>query len=680
MSEIAYLVFNAEQPYRMEDTTDDNYGYEYGFPFMAPVSPDLVNTTTAKNGILIRTTGRQCLLSYVDSQNNHSYLYFTNGTTECKNVAKNYVGSGIVSVIQKQTTGSAVDPPASVLSHGFGYGVINLNNAYITPTQLGKYEKKLNAVIRANSYDVAVNVEDLWDNHSEKYYGTISSQNYKVHRSDLLFDNGGICSYGFSMRFPNYSNTVAPNFENHKFKNITLNDGHPRGMECIGINVDLLGENPDDDIIRGHDMTTQSQFSTIFSPLTSSYSVLDLPLVSTRPSTNIPLSNIFYRYSDISNTSVNLITAGIVMCRTMDEVIEYLDNGTIPDGWDRDDDKDIETDGESDPNPDDGIDDNPTVTPSDNTLRGTDLYLVTKEDITSFKNAFFSFDLSNAVINKFTGLYSGLENYIVSLKYFPCGVPNVATGVSNVKVGNLVLGGDNPLTLNKITSYTSGILYSGTLQLPEYYHSVLDYGAYNKAWLYLPYYGTIPIDVNILRTRTLKLVYTLDVLSGSSTIILYIGNNNAYTPMTILSCEMGCDIPLTLKNGIELGTKIVDLSTNILTATVGGAVGGGIGAMVGGAGNIAQGVDLSNMSQICGRSNSLAMQSAPLYPSLLLMRPNYPKNYQGGYGNVVGKPNCTVSKLKSGFNVCINPSLQVDKATEKEYQMILSELSKGVYV
>lgn len=680
MSEIAYLVFNSEQPYRIEDTTDDNYGYEYGFPFMALHNPDFVNVDTAKNGILIRTSGRQCLLSYVDSNNNHSYLYFTNGTTECKNVSKNYVGSGLVSIIQQQVPSSTDNPASTVVSRGFGYGVINLNNAYITPTYLNKYDKNLNAVIRSNSYDVAVNVQDLWDNHSERYYGTLSSQNYKVHRSDLLFDNGGICSYGFSMRFPNYSNTVAPNFENHKFKNIKLNDGHLRGMECIGINVDLLGENPADDIIRSHDMKTQSQFSTVFSPLTSTYGVLDLPLVTTRPTGNNNLSDIFYKYSQISNTSVNLITQGIVMCETMDEVIEYLDNGTIPDGWTRDDDIDIDTNGESDPKPDDGIEDNPTVTPSNNTLQGTDLYLVTKDDITSFKNAFFTFDLTNSVINKFTGLYSGLENYIVSLKYFPCGVPNVATGVSNVKVGNLVLGGDNPLTLNKITSYTSGILYSGTLQLPEYYHSVLDYGSYNKAWLYLPYYGTIPIDVNILRTRTLKLVYTLDVLSGSSTIILYIGNNNAYTPMMILSCEMGCDIPLTLQNGIELGTKVVDLSTNILTATIGGSVGGGIGAMVGGAGNLAQGVDLSNMSQICGRSNSLAMQSAPLYPSLLLMRPNYPKNYQGSYGNVVGKPNCTVSKLKSGFNVCINPSLQVDKATEKEYQMILSELSKGVYV
>lgn len=680
MSEICYMIFNAEQPYRIENTTDDNYGYEYGFPFSTAHDPSFVNTITAKNGILIRTSGRQCLLSYVDSQNNHSYLYYTNGTTECRNVAKDYAGSGLVSLIQTQVPSSTDNIISTVLSRGFGYGVINLNNAYITPSYLGKYEKNLNAVIRSNTYDVAVNVKDLWDNHSVDYYGTISTQNYRIHRSDLLFDNGGICSYGFSMRFANYSNTVAPNFENHKFKNIKLNDGHLRGMECIGINVDLLGKNPNDDIIRGHDMTTQSLFSTVLSPLTSSYSVLDLPLVSTRPSTNIPLSNIFYRYSDISNTSVNLITAGIVMCKTMDEVIDYLDNGIIPDGWDRDNEIDIDTEGESNPNPDDGIEDNPTVTPSNNTLQGTDLYLVTKDDITSFKNAFFTFDLTNSVINKFTGLYSGLENYIVSLKYFPCGVPNVSTGVSNVKVGNLVLGGDNPLTLHKITSYTSGILYSGTLQLPEYYHSVLDYGSYNKAWLYLPYYGTIPIDVNILRTRTLKLVYTLDVLSGSSTIILYIGNNNAYTPMMILSCEMGCDIPLTLKNGIELGTKVVDLSTNILTTTIGGAVAGGIGAMVGGAGNLAQGVDLSNMAQICGRSNSLAMQSAPLYPSLLLMKPNYPKNYQGSYGNVVGKPNCTVSKLKSGFNVCINPSLQVDKATDKEYQMILAELSKGVYV
>lgn len=680
MSETCYMVFNAIPPYRLEKQEGEYYGYEYGFPFSVQIGGGyFVNTITARTGILIRTTGRQCLYSYVDSNNNHSYMYFTNGTTVCKNVEPNYYGGGLISTITSNGWGD--NETASVVSHGFGFDITNRNNAHVgaygykTGTEYHAHE---NAVIRGNTYDVLVNPNDLWSNHSVDYYGSLSGQDYSVHRSDLLFDNGGVCSYGFSMRFKNYSNTVAPNFENHEFKNITLNDGHKRGAEVIGINVDLLGDNPDD-IIRGHDMTTGSQFTTVLSPLTSSYGVLDLPLVDSTP-VNKPLSNVYYRYSDISNTSVNLITSGIVMCETMEEVRNYLDNGIVPDGWSRDDDIDIETDGESDPNPKDTIEDNPTVTPSDNSLKGTDLYLVTKDDITSFKNAFFSFDLTNAVINKFTGLYSGLENYIVSLKYFPCGVPNVSTGISTVKVGNLVLGGDTPLTLNKINSYTTGILYSGTLQLPEYYHSVLDYGSYNKAWLYLPYYGTIPIDVNILRTRTLKLVYTLDVLSGSSTIILYIGNSNAYTPMMILSCEMGCDIPLTLQNGIELGTKIVDLSTNILTATVGGAVGGGMGAMLGGASNLAHGVDLSNMTQICGRSNSLAMQSAPLYPSLLLMKPNYPKNYQGSYGNVVGKPNCTVSKLKSGFNVCINPSLQVDKATDKEYQMILSELTKGVYV
>lgn len=683
MSETCYMVFNAIEPYRVEDTRDESYRYEYGFPFSTQSGGGyFVNTITAKTGILIRTTGRQCLYSYVDSNNNQSYMYFTNGTTKCKNVDPNYYGGGIMSTVNI-IPGSGNNTTASVVSHGFGFDITYDNGGHAGdyPYKLGKYYKTTNAVIRNNRYDVLVNPNDLWENHSVNYYGSLSEQHYKVHRSNLLYDIGGVCSYGLGMRFKNYSYSVVPNFENHEFKNITLNDGKKRGAEVIGINVDLLGNNPDDDIIRGHDMTVASQFSTVFSPLTSSYGVLDLPLVASPLPQSKPLSDVYYKYSDISNTSVNLITSGIVMCETMEDVINYLDKGIVPDGWTRDDDdKDIDTDGESEPNPKDTIEDNPTVTPSDNSLKGTDLYLVTKDDITSFKNAFFSFDLTNALINKFTGLYSGLENYIVSLKYFPCGVPNVSTGISTVKVGNLVLGGDTPLTLNKINSYTTGILYSGTLQLPEYYHSILDYGSYNKAWLYLPYYGTIPIDVNILRTRTLKLVYTLDVLSGSSTIILFIGNSNAYTPMTILSCEMGCDIPLTLQNGIELGTKIVDLSTNILTATVGGAVGGGMGAMLGGASNLAHGVDLSNMTQICGRSNSLAMQSSPLYPSLLLMKPNYPKNYQGSYGNVVGKPNCTVSKLKSGLNICVNPSLQVDKATEKEYQMILSELSKGVYV
>lgn len=681
---IGYIACNKYIPYYVKGTTGQNIFS----PFQTSSANYIFNSQWYEPfGILIKTDKRQCIHQFHDMNGNLCFAYYTNGNTQTKTVS-----TDPNSTLSQDKYNQMPQVPDSL---AYNLVVTDNGNGFYTEgsgfilTKYGGSNKRAWRDANINNteldlstitFNINMNVGLLWNlsNTAVNRSAFNTHADYK-YRNDLWWDSGQEITVGLWNRFNN--SVTTPNWSNGEFVNREVRNHMMNGLEFIGLYVDLLDQDSDNDSSNTSWMEQNIHEDEYFVANKYKIKVSEFPYIDNiRNVSAIRIRNRIDDIREFTNVKPEVVSYNIPICNTIEEVRAWLDDGILPDGWNPSND-DIDTSGESEPNSDDSVEDNQGTTPSNLSLQGIDLYLLDVSDIGTFKNAFFDFDLTNSVINKFTGLYSGLENYIVSLKYYPCGLPSLSTGTSTVKVGNLQLEeNDVPITLEKINAYQSSILYSGTLQLPEYYHSILDYGGYNKAWLYLPYYGTVPIDVSILRTRTLKVVYTLDILSGSATIILYIGNSNAYTPMNIYSCEMGCDIPMTLQSGIELGTKVVDLSTNVLTATIGGATGGAVGAIAGGVQSITNGVDLSNMTQICGRSNSLAMQGAPLYPSLLLMKPKYPKNYQGSYGNLVGKPSCVTSTLSSGYNKVLNGKPNVNGCTQSEYDKILSLLNEGVWI
>lgn len=682
---IGYIACNKYIPYYVKGTIGQNIFT----PFQTNLGANYIENSQWYEpfGILIKTDKRQCIHQYHDRNGNLCCMYYTNGNTQTKTVSTDTNASLCQDKYQQMPqVPDMLTKNLIVTDNGNGFYTEGEGFIY---TKYGGTDKRgfRDANIYNTDLDLSIvnfkikmDVGVLW-NLSNTTVNRTAFNRYSdyIYRNDLWYDSGLEITVGLWNRLSN--GVTTPNWRNGEFVNTEIRTNVMNGYEFIGLDVGLLDDNSDNSSSNTSWMEQNIHENEYFLADKYKISVADFYFTDNQSTiSRIPIRNRISDIREFTNVKAEVVSYNIPICKTIQEVRAWLDDGILPDGWNQDE-EDIETDGESEPNENDSIEDNQGTTPTNLSLQGIDLYLLNTSDITTFKNAFFDFDLTNAVINKFTGLYSGLENYVVGLKYYPSGLPPLSTGTSTVKVGNLQLEDDGtPITLNRINGYHSSILYSGTLQLPEYYHSILDYGGYNKAWLYLPYYGTVPIDVSILRTRTLKVVYTLDILSGSATIILYIGNSGGYTPMNIYSCEMGCDIPLTLQSGIELGTKVVDLSTNVLTATIGGATGGAVGAIAGGVQNVTNGVDLSNMTQVCGRSNSLAMQGAPLYPSLLLMKPKYPKNYQGSYGNLVGKPSCTTSTLSNGYNKVLNGKPNIKGCTQSEYDEIVSLLNEGVWI
>lgn len=69
----------------------------------------------------------------------------------------------------------------------------------------------------------------------------------------------------------------------------------------------------------------------------------------------------------------------------------------------------------------------------------------------------------------------------------------------------------------------------GTINVPEYWKAYLDYEPYTKAELYLPYIGIHPISIDDIMGKTVKVVYHVDLVSGSCTAYVKCGLSVLYS-------------------------------------------------------------------------------------------------------------------------------------------------------
>ena len=69
----------------------------------------------------------------------------------------------------------------------------------------------------------------------------------------------------------------------------------------------------------------------------------------------------------------------------------------------------------------------------------------------------------------------------------------------------------------------------GTIHVPEYWGAYIDYEPYTKAEIYLPYIGTHPISIDDIMGKDVRVVYHVDVLSGSCTAYIKCGRSVLYS-------------------------------------------------------------------------------------------------------------------------------------------------------
>lgn len=211
----------------------------------------------------------------------------------------------------------------------------------------------------------------------------------------------------------------------------------------------------------------------------------------------------------------------------------------------------------------------------------------------------------------------------------------------------------------------------GSITVNEYWGAYLDYEPFTTAALYLPYIGVHPIAIDDIMGKTVKIVYHVDILSGSCVAYVKCGSSVLYS--FIGQCSS--NVPMTASDW----TNTINGALTIASA-IGSMVSSGGASAPSAAGTIASTAvnslkpSIEKSGSISGTGGMMGIQK----PYLIITRPKQaiPTN-QNKY---MGYPSFITVNLSflSGFTVMEDVHITGVSATDEEIKEIESLLKEGV--
>ena len=122
-------------------------------------------------------------------------------------------------------------------------------------------------------------------------------------------------------------------------------------------------------------------------------------------------------------------------------------------------------------------------------------------------------------INAADGTTINVQQYFSSYKKFYCKIP--VAGYKPLKGGRYDFGEQAPY----VKEHTI-VVDCGSVEIPEQYQSLLDYSPFSRLTIYLPFVGFQELDDKLVVGHTLKVQYTVDVLSGRCLAQLYVDSTD----------------------------------------------------------------------------------------------------------------------------------------------------------
>ena len=399
-----------------------------------------------------------------------------------------------------------------------------------------------------------------------------------------------------------------------------------------------------------------------------------------------------------NNYCGNFEYLNLILTHKPENVTKYLEDGTIPDDIELkatptendsiSGNKDKDTDNENE----DGttkkeLDETPITPPalSPQSISNNNMYWISGSMVDNFFRWFWN-DLGDMTdfrnwLDNIQGLFQNLNEAIVSLRYYP--IPEVffggVVGTDKIILANTHYGEN--LNIQRVNKTTPNFVEIGTYTINEHFKSFCDYAPYTQIRLYLPLFGWLDLDTNLVMGTKLKVKGAFDIMS--STLQYYIFANN--TLINTVNANIDCEIPFTLQAFNDRQRAIVN---NVANATNG---------ILGMAQNTKNPIGMANsfleteqaLTNVEGAHLSTygtAGQTGALYTFpkcvIYIQRPSYnrPKNY----GKHVGYPcnkQYTLSNI-SGFTQCSNPQIDFTyedtKPLQSEVDEIYSMLERGV--
>ena len=219
----------------------------------------------------------------------------------------------------------------------------------------------------------------------------------------------------------------------------------------------------------------------------------------------------------------------------------------------------------------------------------------------------------------------------------------------------------------------------------------MDYSPYTKVSIFLPFIGTLPIDVDEIMSRTISVKYHVDLISGSCVAYILVSGGRLNSVLYQYSGQISSSIPITsdsyesiIRGAIDIATTLASGSTRTASA-VSGSKNPNIGMLngisiaaetVGSAANTVMTMkpDIMHSGAVSGSSAIMSMRK----PYLIIERPNacIPLN-QNSY---TGYPSYITSQLGKLNGMTVVDVIHLDDviSTEDELNMIESLLKGGV--
>ena len=231
------------------------------------------------------------------------------------------------------------------------------------------------------------------------------------------------------------------------------------------------------------------------------------------------------------------------------------DSGTEPGDGSKDDGYDDGKDDDSDDtSPEEGLS-------VDNLL--TTSYALTETRLRQLSGFLWSADFIDNIklLNN-----SPIEN-IISCKRIPFDINGTD---ESIVLGNV----DTGVHGNKIDTGHSFTI--GSASVSKKYNNFLDYSPYTNIWIFLPFIGMRQLDTDKYMGRTLKVVYKVDIVTGSCCACIYASNSSGkYLLIDTYNGSCGIDIPISAQNRSAVESAWIQAGlTSAITLSPKGAING----------------------------------------------------------------------------------------------------------
>ena len=381
--------------------------------------------------------------------------------------------------------------------------------------------------------------------------------------------------------------------------------------------------------------------------------------------TVIPKDTSAYMYCELFPNETNGHMFGnIGFCEKGEKTSTFIktDNGdgstfTAHDGTDGSDGYTKEDDKGYDDNKDKDDDDNDTHVLSSGIGVLTSTFHMTKERLVQLGQ----FLWGSSIFDEFSLINNNPIENIISCKAIPYAISGTT---QEITLGNVKTGVNGEKISQNFSKQTIG-----SVAIAEHYKNFLDYAPYTNVIIYLPYIGFKELDASLVMGKTLRIEYTLDVITGGCLAQIYVGKIRLYE----FTGNIGVDISITASNRAQVESAYINAGVGVVSSAMSGNVTGAVNSIIGAATSQYHYSGTGNPSPSC-----VASTNRTCY--IVIDRPQYQP--LKAFNHTRGRMCClskTIGSLK-GYTVCDgNIDISGISATDEEKEEIVNILSSGFF-